>query len=225
MMRAWRAGGTTSRPRPCSAAAIPSGFCRTTIHIRATTELALAPRRATGPGGRGGRARPLLESHRGEVGRDRGAGGIRGVVRFEADIAASPPSVWFDLPVRTQGAFRKGAASPGARHDQLLQLPNDDRLDGRPHLRRPQQEVQRKIRVVPGRRVTVELLLDEGPPGVELPPTSAPRSARRSVGSSTGSLHHRKEYVRWIEGAKRDATRRARIEKAARMLRERIRHP
>ena len=39
------------------------------------------------------------------------------------------------------------------------------------------------------------------------------------------SYTHRKEYVRWIEEAKRAETRQARIEKAAGMLAERVRHP
>jgi hypothetical protein len=38
-------------------------------------------------------------------------------------------------------------------------------------------------------------------------------------------LHHRKEYVRWVEEAKREETRKARFEKAAATLSERVRRP
>jgi Bacteriocin-protection, YdeI or OmpD-Associated/Domain of unknown function (DUF1905) len=39
------------------------------------------------------------------------------------------------------------------------------------------------------------------------------------------SYTHRKEYVRWIEAAKRDETRRKRVEKTVAMLCEGVRHP
>jgi uncharacterized protein YdeI (YjbR/CyaY-like superfamily) len=39
------------------------------------------------------------------------------------------------------------------------------------------------------------------------------------------SFTHRKEYVRWIEEAKRDETRRGRVEKTIAMLFEGIKHP
>jgi uncharacterized protein YdeI (YjbR/CyaY-like superfamily) len=45
------------------------------------------------------------------------------------------------------------------------------------------------------------------------------RSAKRF------SYTHRKEYVRWIQEAKRAETRQARVAKAAVMLAERVRHP
>jgi uncharacterized protein YdeI (YjbR/CyaY-like superfamily) len=39
------------------------------------------------------------------------------------------------------------------------------------------------------------------------------------------SYTHRKEYVGWIEEAKREETRRARVERAAALLREKKRTP
>ena len=39
------------------------------------------------------------------------------------------------------------------------------------------------------------------------------------------SYTHRKEYVRWIEGAKKAETRRARLKKTVEMLKQKIRHP
>ena len=39
------------------------------------------------------------------------------------------------------------------------------------------------------------------------------------------SYTHRKEYIRWIEGAKKEETRKARVEKTLAMLRQKIKHP
>lgn len=39
------------------------------------------------------------------------------------------------------------------------------------------------------------------------------------------SYTHRKEYVRWITGAKKEQTRRRRLEKTFRMLKDRVKHP
>jgi len=36
---------------------------------------------------------------------------------------------------------------------------------------------------------------------------------------------HRKEYIRWLERAKKEETRRARVKKALQMLSKRIKHP
>ena len=39
------------------------------------------------------------------------------------------------------------------------------------------------------------------------------------------SFTHRREYVEWVTGAKREETRRARLERAVDMLRDGVRHP
>ena len=39
------------------------------------------------------------------------------------------------------------------------------------------------------------------------------------------SFTHRREYVEWVTGAKREETRRARLERAVGMLRDGVRHP
>jgi uncharacterized protein YdeI (YjbR/CyaY-like superfamily) len=39
------------------------------------------------------------------------------------------------------------------------------------------------------------------------------------------SYTHRREYVRWIKEAKRDETRRRRVERAAELLRDGVRTP
>ncbi|HCA80464.1 MAG TPA: antitermination protein NusB, partial [Bacteroidetes bacterium] len=39
------------------------------------------------------------------------------------------------------------------------------------------------------------------------------------------SYTHRKEYIRWIEDAKKAETRQARLKKAVEMLKQKTRHP
>ena len=39
------------------------------------------------------------------------------------------------------------------------------------------------------------------------------------------SYTHKKEYVRWIESAKKKETRKARLEKAFEMLKKKVKHP
>ena len=39
------------------------------------------------------------------------------------------------------------------------------------------------------------------------------------------SYTHRREYVEWVSGAKREQTRRSRLERAVSMLRDGVRHP
>jgi hypothetical protein len=74
-----------------------------------------------------------------------------------------------------------------------------------------------------GDRVEVELELDTAPREVEVPQALADalagdREAREAFDRL--AYTHRKEYVRWIEEAKRDETRRRRLAQALEMLRQ-----
>src|SRR6266545_2895011 len=51
-------------------------------------------------------------------------------------------------------------------------------------------------------------------------PTNGPWTAFAGL-----SYTHRREYVEWVSGAKREETRRARLERAVGMLRDGVRHP
>jgi len=82
--------------------------------------------------------------------------------------------------------------------------------------------------VAAGDEVDVDIELDTAPRDVTVPDDlaealGAVSAARRFFDGL--SYTHRKEYVRWIEEAKRDETRRARIEKAVTMLRDGVRNP
>lgn len=79
-----------------------------------------------------------------------------------------------------------------------------------------------------GDTVTVELEADDGPREVEVP-----ADLRRALDSDPDvaafydglSFTHRKEYARWVAEARREETRRRRVERSLAMLRDKIRHP
>jgi hypothetical protein len=87
--------------------------------------------------------------------------------------------------------------------------------------------VNRELRTAAGAEagdtVAVELERDDEPREVEVPTDLAEALAADAGALATFdglSYTHRKEYVGWIEEAKREATRRNRIEKAVVLLRE-----
>jgi hypothetical protein len=90
------------------------------------------------------------------------------------------------------------------------------------------REVRERAGVAAGQRVAVELERDDDPRVVDVPPDlegaiSADRTARETFDGL--SYTHRKEYVRWIESAKREETRRRRLEKAVELLRGGVKTP
>ena len=80
--------------------------------------------------------------------------------------------------------------------------------------------------VAAGDTVTVELERDDEERTVELPTDlRAALDADLLAFFESLSYTHRREYVRWIEEAKRDDTRRRRVERAVEMLRKGVRTP
>ena len=79
-----------------------------------------------------------------------------------------------------------------------------------------------------GDRLSIVLELDDAPRTVEVPEElqaalvadDAAKAAFEGL-----SYTHRREYVEWVSGAKREETRRARLERAVGMLRSGVRHP
>ena len=75
----------------------------------------------------------------------------------------------------------------------------------------------------PGDAVRVTLVRDDAPRTVEVPEDLA-SALRRRRGATDAfdrlSFTHRKEYVQWIEGAKKPETRKSRIAKTVEMLLE-----
>jgi uncharacterized protein YdeI (YjbR/CyaY-like superfamily) len=90
------------------------------------------------------------------------------------------------------------------------------------------REVREAADVRAGDRIVVDLELDTTERTVEPPPELRAAFAQdRELRDFFDSLSftHRKEYVRWIEEAKREETRRARAAKAVAMLRDGVKTP
>lgn len=90
------------------------------------------------------------------------------------------------------------------------------------------RELREQAGVDDGDSVAVTLAPDDAPRTVEVPEDLAaalkrsPRAGRTFDGLS---FTHRREYVEWITGAKKEETRRRRIEKAVGMLEEGTKSP
>jgi hypothetical protein len=146
-------------------------------------------------------------------------------VRFETEISDHPPALGFDLPFDPKEAFGKVRAPVRVTINGYEFATTVAAMGGRVFVGM-NREVREGTGVEAGDRVEVELVLDDEPRTVEVPPDLAAaldRDERAFLDSL--SFTHRKEYVNWIEGAKRMETRQARIEKTVTMLREGVRHP
>jgi hypothetical protein len=90
------------------------------------------------------------------------------------------------------------------------------------------RDVREAAGVESGQEVSVELARDDEPRIVEVPRDLAAALEGAPAARETFdglSYTHRKEYLRWIEDAKRDETRSRRIAKAVEMLCEGVRTP
>jgi Bacteriocin-protection, YdeI or OmpD-Associated/Domain of unknown function (DUF1905) len=90
------------------------------------------------------------------------------------------------------------------------------------------REVREAAGVETGEEVSVELDRDKEPRTVEVPSDlAAALEADPTVRETFAGLSytHRKEYVRWVEDAKRDETRTRRIAKSIELLREGAKTP
>jgi Bacteriocin-protection, YdeI or OmpD-Associated/Domain of unknown function (DUF1905) len=146
-------------------------------------------------------------------------------VRFEADVAEFGSALAIDLPFDPKQEFGKVRA-PVRVTINWYEFPTTvASMSGRIVVGL-NKEVRVRAGVAAGDRVVVEIVLDEGPRTVEIPADLAEAlDAESAAFLDSLSYTHRKEYVRWIEEAKRPQTRRLRIEKTVAMLHERTRHP
>jgi hypothetical protein len=90
------------------------------------------------------------------------------------------------------------------------------------------REVREGAGVEAGDLVTVEMERDDEPRVVDVPDDLAAALAADPIAHAAFeplSYTHRREYVRWITEAKREETRRARVEKAVAMLRDGVKTP
>jgi Bacteriocin-protection, YdeI or OmpD-Associated/Domain of unknown function (DUF1905) len=90
------------------------------------------------------------------------------------------------------------------------------------------KDIVRASGATSGSMAQVSVELDKEPRDVQLPSDLAAALAPVPEAKATFdglAFTHRKEYVRWVEGAKREETRRARIVKAVSMLGKGVKTP
>ncbi len=99
---------------------------------------------------------------------------------------------------------------------------------GRTHMILVNKDMQQGANVGAGDRVNVVIEVDTKPRTVKVPADVKKALARSPAAKAAFeklSYTHRKEYVRWIEDAKKDETRARRIQKAVATLSRRTRTP
>jgi hypothetical protein len=147
--------------------------------------------------------------------------------RFETVLEAEGPGVFFQVPLDVPAVF--GKARPPVRGT----------INGQPFRStvavyggRSYLPVNRALRqaagVAAGDAVVIELEADDQPRTVEPPPALASALAADPEAKTAFdglSFTHQREYAEWVAEAKREATRRRRVEQATQMLRDGRRHP
>ena len=132
-----------------------------------------------------------------------------------------------EIPFDVRAAFGRARAPVRATVDGFTFRTTVAAYGGRFYLGL-NREVRQSAGVDAGDRVTVELELDDEPRVVEVPDDfRAELDADGDLRASFERLSytHRREYVRWIEEARREETRRRRVERALELLREGVRTP
>jgi len=95
------------------------------------------------------------------------------------------------------------------------------------HLAGVPKAIREQIGKNPGDHIEVVVWKDDTPRVVEVPEEFEKRLEKEKLLTffETLSNTHRKEYVRWIAEAKKEETRRARFEKAIKMLKKKVKTP
>lgn len=141
---------------------------------------------------------------------------------FEAVIEeAGGGGAFVTVPFDVEVAFGKKRVQVAATFDGAPYRGLLVRMGGEHHVLIVLKEIRAAIGKQPGDRVEVTVEEDTEPRVIEPPADlraaleAAPESAAFFEGLS---YTHRREYVKWIEEAKREETRRSRIAKAVEML-------
>ena len=95
------------------------------------------------------------------------------------------------------------------------------------HLLGVAKAIRQEIGKAPGDMIDVVLWKDEAVRDIEIPPEFKSRMQREKLLPFFEKLSftHRKEYCRWIAEAKKEETRKSRLEKAVVMLKQGIKTP
>ena len=147
--------------------------------------------------------------------------------RFETVLEAEDGGVFFQVPLDVPATFGKARAPVRGTINGHPFRSTVAVYGGRSYL-----PVNRALRdaagVAAGDAVVIELEGDDQPRRVDPPPDlagalAADHEARAAFDGL--SFTHQCEYAEWVDGAKREATRRRRVDQAVQMLRDGRRHP
>jgi bifunctional DNA-binding transcriptional regulator/antitoxin component of YhaV-PrlF toxin-antitoxin module len=134
---------------------------------------------------------------------------------------AGEGGAYVSVPFDVEGAFGKKRVKVVATIDGVAYRGSLVRMGGACHLLPVPKEIRTKIGKNIGDEVEVEVVEDVEPRLVQVPDDLQKALAEDTGARSffTGlSYTHQKEYVQWIEAAKKDETRQMRIQRALEWL-------
>jgi hypothetical protein len=147
--------------------------------------------------------------------------------RFETVLEAEGSGVFLEVPLDVPATFGKARAPVRGTINGQPFRSTVAVYGGRSYL-----PVNRALReaagVAAGDTVVIELEADDQPRTVDPPADLAGALAADPEAKAAFdglSFTHRREYAEWVAGAKRESTRRRRVEQAVQMLRDGRRHP
>jgi hypothetical protein len=147
--------------------------------------------------------------------------------RFETVLGAEDGGVFIEVPLDVPVVFGRARAPVRGTINGHPFRSTVAVYGGRYYLP-VRRELREAAGVAAGDAVVVELEADEQPRTVDPPPDLAEAlAADPEAGAAFAGLSftHQREYVEWVTGAKRNETRRRRVEQAVAMLRDGRRHP
>jgi hypothetical protein len=147
--------------------------------------------------------------------------------RFETVLAAEDGGVFIEVPLDVPAVFGRARAPVRGTINGHPFRSTVAVYGGRYYLP-VRRELREAAGVAAGDAVVVELEADEQPRSVDPPADLAGAlAADPEAGAAFAGLSftHQREYVEWVTGAKREETRRRRVEQAVAMLRDGRRHP
>ncbi len=152
-----------------------------------------------------------------------------GVYRFKAKIEAGDGGGAYVLfPYDVEQEFgTKGRVPVKASFDGVAYTGSLIKYGNPQHMLPMLKAIRERTGKAPGDTVEVELWKDDAPRTLKVPAEF--KEAMRKSGVTSVFEHlsytHRKEYCRWIAEAKKEETRKRRLEKAVEMLKTGVRTP
>jgi Bacteriocin-protection, YdeI or OmpD-Associated/Domain of unknown function (DUF1905) len=147
--------------------------------------------------------------------------------RFETVLQTEDSGVFFEVPLDVPAIFGKARAPVRGTINGHPFRSTVAVYGGRSFL--PVKKALREAAgVAAGDAVVIELEADEQPRTVDPPPALAAALAADPEARAAFeglSFTHQREYAEWVAEARREATRRRRVDQAVEMLRDGRRHP